>query len=163
MLFRPALVEDVPAMLLMVSAICDLHETNDAERFEILPDVLDRYAAWLPARAVDPRSVFLLAERDDGTFAGFIVGTVEAEVPIFRIAEFGWIHDVWVELDARRQGVARELATRTIAAFKAMGVQQIRLHTAAFNDDARAFFSSIGFRASVVEMLMTVERPNGSG
>ncbi len=150
---RPATAADVPNVLPMVRSITALHERHDPERFRVLPDVLDRYASWLPARAADARSVFLVAQRQDATLAGFAVGTVEPEVPIFWVPECGWIHDIWVEPADRRHAVARQLVESAFERFKAIGVAQVRLHTGAFNDAARAMFASAGFRASVVEML----------
>ncbi len=180
MLVRPATPADVPAILPMVRQLCDLHEARDPARFRVLPDVLDRYAKWLPERAADPRSVLLVAEvpPDTGTTAagtvgaagtgsaaeasgvprvsGFLVGTIEPEVPIFWIPECGMIHDVWVEPAARRSGLARALVEAAIARYTALGVKQVRLHTAAFNDPARAVFATCGFRPCVVEMLRTL-------
>lgn len=154
---RPATPDDVPAVLPMVRALCDLHQRHDPDRFKVLPDVLDRYARWLPERARDERSVFLVAEHHAVPgLAGFAVCTIEPEVPIFWIPECGWLHDLWVEPPARRHGVARELAREVCARFKAKGVKQVRLHTGVFNDAARAAFAAEGFRPCVVEMLKTL-------
>lgn len=166
MLVRAAKVEDVPAVLPMVRALCDLHAKNDPERFRVRDDVLERYARWLPERAEDPRSVFIVAEgerpiggqaeRSGGTLLGFAVGTIEPEVPIFWIPECGWIHDLWVDPGARRRGIARALVRESIARFASLGVKQVRLHTGVFNDAARAAFVKEGFRPCVVEMLRMV-------
>ncbi|QOI99320.1 MAG: GNAT family N-acetyltransferase [Phycisphaeraceae bacterium] len=149
---RPATAGDVPSILPMVRALCDLHASNDPERFAVRDDVIERYAAWLPERAADPRSVLLLAEAG-GRPAGFLVGTVEPEVPIFWVPECGWVHDVWVEPWARGRGAARRLVRGAASRFTAMGVKQMRLHTGVFNDAARAVFAAEGFRPCVVEML----------
>lgn len=157
---RPATLADIPAVLPMVRAICDLHTAHDPERFAVLPDVLDRYAHWLPERIADPRSVFLVATPPTSptlptpaAIAGFAVCTIEPEVPIFWVPECGWIHDLYITPGARRQGLARELLADITARFAAMGVKQLRLHTATFNDAARRTFATEGFRPCVVEML----------
>lgn len=156
-MIRPATAEDVPAVLPMVRALCDLHAAKDPERFRVLPDVIERYSNWLPERALDERSVFLVATHPalDG-LAGFAVGTIEPEVPIFWIPECGWIHDLWVEPAARRSGLARGLVRASVERFAALGVKQVRLHTGVFNDAARAAFAAEGFRPCVIEMLRTV-------
>jgi ribosomal protein S18 acetylase RimI-like enzyme len=154
-IIRPATVADVPAVLPMVRAICALHESWDASRYGMLPDVVDRYARWLPARAVDPRSVFLVAEAR-AALAGFLIGTVEQNIPIYRVREYGFIHDVWVEPGHRRSGVARALVDEAVRRFKAMGVIQVRLETAAANDDARRLFEQAGFRLGAMDMLRDV-------
>jgi GNAT superfamily N-acetyltransferase len=154
MLIRPATEKDVPAVLPLVRALCDLHEQADPERFRVVPDVIERYAKWLPERAADPRSVFLVAEHPQVEgLAGFTVCTIEPEVPIFWVPECGWVHDVFVVPSARRHGVARALVREVCARFTSLGVKQVRLHTAAFNDAARAAFAREGFRPCVVEML----------
>lgn len=165
MLVRAAAPADVPAVLPLVRALCDLHARQDPHRFQVRADVLDRYAAWLPERARDPRSVFLVGEAPATAPGGtprvvaFLVGTVEPEIPIWWVPECGWIHDVWVEPDCRRHGVARALVERAVERFAALGVAQVRLDTAAFNDAARAVFASAGFRPCVVEMIRTLREP----
>ena len=156
MVIRAGTAEDVPAVLPMVRALCDLHQKHDPERFKVREDVLERYATWLPARAADARSVFLVAEREDGTLAGFTVGTIEPEVPIFWVPECGWIHDLWVEPGERGHGVGARLAEGAVEKFRGLGVAQVRLHTGVFNEVARAAFASVGFRACVVEMLRSI-------
>lgn len=154
MRIRPARADDVPGVLPMVRQLVDLHAEHDAQRFQARPDVIDRYARWLPERAADPRSVFLVAEDEQSArLAGFAVCTIEPEVPIFWIPECGWLHDLWVEPEFRGRGVAGELVREVAARFTALGVKQVRLHTGSFNEAARAVFSREGFRPCVVEML----------
>ncbi|MBY0111284.1 MAG: GNAT family N-acetyltransferase [Phycisphaerales bacterium] len=152
---RPATVDDVPFVLPMVRAICDLHQRHDPERFRVVDDVIDRYARWLPERAADPRSVFLVAA-EEGKPVGYAVSTIEPEVPIFWVPECGWIHDIWVEPAFRGRDLARELVRETVRRFAALGVQQLRLHTGTFNDAARKLFAGEGFRPCVVEMLRSM-------
>ena len=104
-------------------------------------------------RADDPRSVFIVAQREQRIVA-YLVGTVEAEIPIYRVKEFGFIHDLWVEEEYRHEGVARQMVMLAIERFKEMGVPQIRLDTVLANDPARKLFASCGFRISVMEMLI---------
>lgn len=151
-MIRKGSAADLPWVLPMVRAICAMHAALDPERFAMLPDVVERYERWLPERAADVRSVFLVACVGEKP-VGFIVGTVEASVPIYALSEFGFIHDVWVEPDVRGEGVASALVDGAIAAFRVMGVGQVRLETALANPGARALFERAGFRAATVEML----------
>lgn len=156
---RVARVEDVPGVLPMVREICTLHEESDSPRYAFVSDVVERYARWLPERAVDERSVFLVAEREDGSFGAFLVGTVEDGIPIFVTSEYGWIHDVWVEPSERGSGIAGEMVRLAKAKFLAMGLTQVRLETGAFNTTARHVFEREGFRACTVEMLCDLTPP----
>jgi ribosomal protein S18 acetylase RimI-like enzyme len=150
---RPARPEDVPAVLPMVAKICALHEAWDPAKYGFLPHPEERYHRWLTARADDPRAVFLVADHDSRIVA-FLIGTIDQEIPIYRLKEYGFIHDLWVEEEYRHEGIARQMVMLAIERFKSTGVTQIRLDTAAPNEAARKLFASCGFRPSTTEMLM---------
>ena len=95
---RPAEPRDVEQVLPLVQKLADVHEAWDAEKYPYLPNIGQMYRSWLTSRARDKRSVFIVAEREERIVA-FLIGTVEREIPIYRVKEFGFIHDVWVEPD----------------------------------------------------------------
>jgi ribosomal protein S18 acetylase RimI-like enzyme len=156
---RPALPEDVPEVLPMVAKICALHESWDPAKYGFRSDPAEMYRGWLRNRAKDPRSVFLVAQREGAgageppRLVGFLVATVDEEVPIYRLREYGFIHDLWVEPEYRNEGIARQMVMLAIERFQAIGVSQVRLDTAAANEAARNLFASCGFRVSTIEML----------
>lgn len=150
---RPATTDDVEAVLPMVDQIAAMHKQMDPAKYGYLDDVGGMYRGWLAERAQDDRSVFLVADAGE-RLAGFLIGTVNQEIPIYRLEEYGFIHDLWVEEDYRHEGVARQLVMLAIERFKAIGVEQIRCDTAHANAVARSLFERCGFRPSVVEMLI---------
>jgi ribosomal protein S18 acetylase RimI-like enzyme len=152
---RPATQQDIGAILPMVKAICAYHESLDSDKFGFLPDVVERYERWLPQRATDPHSVLLIAEVDTVP-AGFLVGEVLDEIPIYRITRYGFIHDFWVEPAFRRRGIGRMLVRDAVERFTAMGVAQVRGDTAEANPEARSTLEKLGFRPSTLEMLLTL-------
>jgi ribosomal protein S18 acetylase RimI-like enzyme len=154
MTIRPATPDDVPAVLPMVAELARLHESWDPAKYGYLPEPAEMYRSWLLTRAKDPKSVFLVAEREPRQLVGFIVGTVEREIPIYRIEQFGFIHDLWVEPDYRHEGVGRTLTMLAIEKFRELGVPQVRCDMAIKNEPARVLFASCGFRQSIVEMLL---------
>ena len=161
MLIRPATPDDVPQVLPMVAKIAALHEAWDSGKYGYRENVHEMYRGWLTNRAKDNSSVFLIAQRDPGppasaggALVAFLIGTVEREIPVYRLERFGFIHDLWVEPEFRHEGVGRQMTMLAIEKFREMGVKQIRLDTAAKNDAARGLFSSCGFRESTREMLL---------
>lgn len=155
---RPATPADIPAVLPMVRAICGVHARMDPDRYGFLDDVAERYERWLPQRAADPRSVFLIAEQEPSppappVIVGFLVGSVEANIPVYSLREYGFIHDVWVEPAHRGRGLASALVDEALTRFRAMGVAQVRLETAAGNEAARSLFAARGFRVGTIDML----------
>lgn len=155
MQIRPATADDVQAVLPMVAKLAALHEQWDSVRYDYKPDVASMYNRWLTARATDPRSVFLVAQRES-RLIGFLIATIEGTIPIYRLAETGFIHDLWVEPDYRNEGIGRQMTMLAIEKFREKGIRQIRLETAAANEAARGLFSSCGFRVCSVEMLLEV-------
>jgi ribosomal protein S18 acetylase RimI-like enzyme len=156
MTIRPATAADVPNVLPMVAAIAALHESWDPARYGALPDVAASYRGWLTSRSRDPRSVFLVAEREPGTLIGFLIAQVEHNIPIYRVGEYGFVHDLWVEPAYRNEGVARQMVMLAVERFTEIGVKQIRLETAATNEVARKLFASCGFRVSSIEMMLEI-------
>jgi len=157
MLIRSATSDDVPQVLPMVAKICALHENWDTAKYGFLPHPEQRYQKWLTRLAnSSDRNVFLVAE-DEGKLGGFLIATVEREIPIYRLQEYAFIHDIWIEPEYRQNGVARQMVMLCVERFQEMEIQQIRLDTAAVNEAARLLFTSCGFRISTIEMLKELE------
>ena len=164
MTIRPATAADVPAVLPLVDRLAALHQQLDPVRYDYRPETGQMYRRWLTARATDPNSVFLVADHErlmtDVPFiVGFLIGTIEKSIPIYRTERFGYIHDVWVKSDYRNEGIGRQMAMLAIEKFRDFGIGQIRLETAAANEPARKLFASVGFRLATMEMLLELE-PN---
>ena len=154
---RAARPEDVQFVTPMVRKLCDLHQSWDPAKYSFLEDIEGMYDSWLRAKSRDPRAVFLVADRAGRGPVGFLIGLVEPEIPIYRLSEFGFIHDLWVEPEYRNEGVARQMVMLAVEKFREMGVMQVRLDTAMPNEAARKLFESCGFRESAVEMLLQLE------
>jgi ribosomal protein S18 acetylase RimI-like enzyme len=160
MIIRPATPEDVPHVLPMVAAIAQLHESWDPAKYGYRPSPQEMYRGWLASRARDRQSVFLVAE-PESKLVGFIVGTIEREIPIYRVERFGFIHDLWVEPDYRHEGIGRQMTMLAVEKFRELGVPQVRCDTAWLNEPARKLFESCGFRPSIVEMLLEIDEVSG--
>jgi len=153
---RDATPGDVPSVLPMIAALAAKHDAWDHDRYGPLDDLMDRYQAWLPVRAADPRSVFLVAGHDDRRLSGFLVGEAMANIPIYAVREYGFIHDLWVDPKSRGQGIGRSLTRAALDRFRGMGIEQVRLETALANDAARRLFGACGFRIATIDMLVTL-------
>lgn len=156
MQIRPATPEDVPAILPMVSQLATLHESWDPQRYDYRPDTAEMYDSWLRSHANNPKSVFLVAERQRRVVA-FLIGTIERTIPIYRMERIGFIHDMWVDPAYRHEGIGRQMAMHAVELFREKGITQIRLETATANEPARKLFESCGFRPCSMEMLIDLD------
>jgi len=156
---RPATPADVPQVLPMVRKVCAFHQALDPAKYTFDGDPGEMYRDWLRRRATDRRSVFLVADaraasEKEPRLVAFLIGSVEQEIPIYRVKEYGFIHDLWVEEDYRNEGIARQMVTLAVERFREIGMPQVRLDVAAANAPAAGLFRACGFRPSVTEMLI---------
>ena len=93
-----------------------------------------------------------LAGERFGAIVGYAYGRLEGADWNLLLAEHGALHDVWVEPEARRAGVARRLVTDTCARLTRLGAPRVLLHSAWQNIEAHALFERLGFRRTMVEM-----------
>ena len=84
-----------------------MHESWDPAKYGFLEHPEKRYKWWPYQQVDDPHCVFLVAQSDE--IVTFLIATIEQEIPIYRLKEFGFIHDVWVEEEYRHEGIARQL------------------------------------------------------
>ncbi len=180
MILRSAQPTDIPHLLPLIEKICDFHKSLDVERYNFLPNPGQLYEQWLAELLLDARHLCLVAEPDlmpapdlmaeSDLIAGpaiaastsptpvpivaYLIATLESEIPIYHLQEYGYIHDLWVEAAHRHQGIAQQMVLRTVAHFQQLGVQQIRLNTVIANEAAFKLYTSCGFRASTFEMLL---------
>ncbi|MBD3884210.1 GNAT family N-acetyltransferase [Phormidium tenue FACHB-886] len=153
MIIRSAQPPDVANLLPMIAKICALHENWDAAKYGFLPHPERRYESWLNRLIQNQRDLCLVAE-DNNQLIGFLIATVEQEIPIYRLKQYAFIHDLWIEDEYRRGGIAKQMVQQAIANFQQLGITQIRLDTAHPNEAARRLFTDCGFRISTIEMLI---------
>jgi ribosomal protein S18 acetylase RimI-like enzyme len=90
-----------------------------------------------------------LAEDDDGNAVGFALAKR-------RTAGLGTLTDLYVRQDARRSGVATELMREVLAAFRALGIEQLDLDVQPWNTVARSLYARWGLKDDLVIMAGAV-------
>jgi ribosomal protein S18 acetylase RimI-like enzyme len=163
MVIRHAEPSDIPSLLPMIAKTCALHQSWDAAKYGSVPHPEQQYYNWLASLLKNQRNLCLVAcEKESDAIASqkliaLLIATVEREIPIYSLREFGFIQDLWVEPEYRHMGIARQMLEQALAHFTKIGIKQIRLDTASANDVSRSLFTSIGFRPSRIEMLLELE------
>jgi len=85
-------------------------------------------------------STSFVADRDDGTLAGFLIGFLSQTDP-----ETAYVHFVGVAPDERGDGLGRELYERFFDAARGSGRSVVRCVTSPQNTASLAFHQAIGF------------------
>jgi ribosomal protein S18 acetylase RimI-like enzyme len=149
---RPAVRDDRLRLGEMAGRLVRLHHAFDPQRFLDIEDVEAGYGRWLMREAARERALVLVAERADGALVGYLYGALEDVSWEDLRGPCGYLHDVWVEEEARHAGVATGLVEHACARFKERGAPRVVLMTASRNASAHALFSKLRFRDTMIEM-----------
>ena len=85
-------------------------------------------------------STSFVADREDGTLAGFLIGFLSQTDP-----ETAYVHFIGVAPDERGSGLGRELYERFFETAQRSGRTLVRCVTAPENADSLAFHDALGF------------------
>lgn len=130
------------------------HYAFDPQRFLAPGQSPERaYASFLESQRRDPEVGIFVAEMlTSGAIVGYVYAGIEPMSWKELRDECGFIHDVAVDVGARRLGVAAALMTAAIDWLKERGMPRVVLWTAEPNADAQRVFARLGFRRTMVEM-----------
>lgn len=154
---RAANNEDLPAILGMLSRLAAAHQGHDPARFVVAPDIAAVYRAWLEPAREGAGVLALVAELQgpdgsDVTVVGYMIAeSIEGE-PRYWASGCVYVHDLFVEPEARRNGVGEAMLSRAKAWAREIGVGQVRALVGGWNTGGREFFGREGFRVGAVEM-----------
>src|SRR5687768_3169298 len=160
MITRVASSSDFNAVFPMLRQHRLRQQQQDHALYRLHPDAERRFLRWVGEVGEDPRATLLVAE-ERGRLVGFVYAVVEQELPIYLCEEFAVIREWWVEPGFLRRGADRALIDLAIVQFAAVGVRQLRVRTAAGDEDARAVLRRCGFRAGACEMVKDVRSADG--
>jgi len=130
------------------------HYAFDPQRFLSPGQGAERgYASFLGGLLDSEEDRVLVAERD-----GVVVGYVYVALEPLSWKELrgpaGFIHDVVVEAEERRGGIATQLMQAAMDWLRERRAPRVILWTAAPNAAAQTLFRRLGFRDTMIEMTM---------
>jgi N-acetylglutamate synthase-like GNAT family acetyltransferase len=145
MTIREAEYADTDKLAPMILQAAAHQQLLDPQRYGLVDDLKTNYRRWFGKMAEDPRMTVLVAE-DEQAVIGFLIASVEKDPPIYKIGEFGVIHDMWVNEAFRNRGVGATLVKAIQQKLEAVGIKQIRVEAIAGDSVAQHLFESCGFR-----------------
>ena len=151
MLVRAARAKDLPAVSRLAADLVRLHHRLDPPRFMLVEPIEEGYQ-WFLSREIKRKGALILVAEDEGTIIGYAYATLEPRNWNDLLDACGKLNDVYVDPAARRKGAGRALVKETLAQLRARGAPRVVLLTAWKNPDAHAFFESLGYRRTMLEM-----------
>lgn len=155
---RNAERQDLDSLGRLGAMLMRTHYAFDRQRFLAPGEGAESgYASFLGSVLESPDGCLFVADRD-----GAIVGYVYAELEPMSWKELrgpaGFIHDLAVADEARQSGVGTKLMQVALDWLRGRGAPRVVLWTAASNETAHALFRRLGFRDTMVEMTMELEK-----
>ena len=150
---RTAVKSDQDALGRYGGALMRQHHDADPRRFIQVEHPEAGYGRYLVSQIGVSDTLVLVAES-----AGQVVGYVYADLEDIDWKDLrgpcGYVHDVYVDEEARGQGAGRALMRAALEWFHAQGATQAVLLTKTGNHHAQQLFASLGFRPTMTEMTL---------
>lgn len=132
------------------------HHEFDSRRFLAATSrTKDAYASYLGTQLDSPDVAVFVAEQN-AEVIGYAYVAVESYDYMALRGPAGVLHDIVVDPARRRHGVGRQLLGAALAYVRSRGLSQVVLATAERNEAAQRFFTSVGFRRTMIEMTREV-------
>lgn len=153
---RRATKEDVATIAGLALKLFAQHRDYDRDRFA---DIGDRdgaenyYGGRIDANAAE----VLVADAND-RIVGFLYLEYEPIDYAALLEKAAWVHDIYVSDEARGSGAGRMLMEAAKESAARLGAEKIVLSVAAKNMFAQNFFRRAGFRGTMIEMTMNIDK-----
>ena len=133
----------------------------DPAFFALRRDAEERFRRWVGPALEDPRHALIMAE-DGGASVGFLVATVEQDLPIFVHDEYAIVRALWVDPNRRGEGIAGQMLDLAARECRQYGLKQLRASAAVGSEMEKHVLTKAKFRAAGITFLRDL-RPKRSG
>lgn len=140
---RRARPEDVPLIVPLWRGMMDEHRLWD-KRFDLSAEADSECLAQMAEMLRGPDTAAFLAE-EDGVVLGYLLALVLENPPMFSENKYGFIAEMAVTPEYRRQGLGRELWDRAKRWLLRKGVRSVQLNVSGSNAPGLALWNSLGF------------------
>lgn len=154
---RRATTADLPHIGRLATLLIQAHHDFDSRRF-LAPDgrTPAAYASFLSRQLEDTDAVLLVAE-ENAEVIGYTYAALEGYDYMSLRGPAGILHDIVVDPESRGRGIGRLLVRATLAHLKSRGAPRVVLSTAERNESAQRFFTTLGFRRTMIEMTRELD------
>jgi ribosomal protein S18 acetylase RimI-like enzyme len=156
---RRATERDLSALGRLGAHLLRTHHAFDSARF-MAPgaDPEGGYAWFLGTQLAEPDVVVFVAERGTGAIVGYVYAGLEPQSWKELREPAGFVHDIVVDEAAQGSGIAGALMSSAIDWLRDRGAPRVLLWTAPQNARAQRIFEKLGFRRTMIEMTLELDR-----
>ncbi len=150
---RRAELKDAGIVAKLAVRLARQHENYDSRRFARLYD--EEEAEWFYGGQTEAKedAAVLVAELEN-EIVGFAYIEYKAKDYPNLLENAAWLHDIYIDEQARRSGAGKLLIDKSVEVAKQFGADKLMLSVAAKNKYAREFFEQNSFRETMVEMML---------
>jgi ribosomal protein S18 acetylase RimI-like enzyme len=141
---RKVKLSDVPKITAAAVDLLKYHKNIDPY-YAPAKNVKEVYRKFLK-RCIHSRNRHLLVAESGNTFVGFALGETGFRPPVFTIRKIGFISDMYIAKEYRRQGIARQFLLRLGKWFKSRKLKYIELTVHTKNEIAMKAWTKYGFQ-----------------
>ena len=142
---------DIKAVVRLWNGEVEYHESIDP-RLKVREGAEEGFRRFLSRIAAAQADVIVLVADAEGEIVGFLIGMVRERTSVFIRSRHGYITDIYVDPEFRRQGVGRKLVKAAEEWFTSQGLDHVRLQVSAANEAGLAFWRSVGFGDYFLEL-----------
>ena len=142
---RPGTETDLPAMLSLWREMMDFHAELDPRfRPRSSPEGEAAWADYLREEIWTSENWCVLVAEANAALVGQILGELRELPPVFGAQAFGYVTDIVVAGEARRQGIARALFKGLREWMRDRGAEHLQMQVMVRNDASQAFWRAMG-------------------
>ena len=154
---RRATDSDLPQLGALGAELMRTHYRFDPKRFMDPGADPESGYAWFLGRQVQDDDVAVFVAEREGVVLGYVYAGLEPQSWKELREACGFIHDVVVSAEARREGAASALLEAALSWLRQRGAPRVMLWTASRNHGAIALFEQLGFRRTMIEMTRELD------
>lgn len=139
----------------MAVRLVEQHREYDSRRFAKLYEA--DQAEWFYGERSEAENAAVFVAEIENRIVGMAFLEFEEIGYAEMITNAAWLHDLFVEPEARSSGTGKLLIDAAAEWSKSVGAGKLMLTVAARNELAHEFFENRGFRPTMIEMMLDLE------
>ena len=152
---RRAEMEDAEKIAEFSVALAEQHYGYDQVRFTRLI-TREGAAAYYGGRSEAENAAVFVAEVEE-RIVGFAYMEYEPVLYAELATKVAWLHDIYIEPEARHSGAGKELVEAAKSEAKRQGANKVLLSVSVKNSHGQEFFKQNGFRTTMHEMMFEID------